>query len=226
MSSETATATLAEQAFGVLQRAIVGGELLPGAKLKISDLEERFGLGATPLREGLSRLVTFGLVAAIGQRGFRVAEISPEDLIDITCARIAVETEALRLSIIRGDARWEGDIVSCLHQMTRSLEGTLDLTDEPPGFEDLHKDFHIALISGCQSPRLIELSSMLYDQALRYRRMMRKRGFATDEFIDHHRELSGLVLERRIDDACASLKLHLASSYRAIYGPLPQSAQA
>ncbi len=220
MTAEAGAATLAEQAFGVLQRAIVGGELHPGSRLKIADLENRFGLGATPLREGLSRLVSLGFVAAVGQRGFRVAEMSPEDLMDITLARSAVEVEALRLSMAQGDARWEGEILSCLHQMSRCLADVTDMADTDQAFEDIHKSFHLALIGGCGSPRLVGLSSNLHDQAFRYRRAMRKRGMTPPEFIKEHQSLADLVLSRKSDEACALLKLHLASTYKAVYGAM------
>src|ERR1700682_4922533 len=87
--------TLSERAAGILQRDILAGKLPPGSRLAITELAQHYEIGATPLREGLSRLVSRGLIVAIGQRGFRVASVSREDLADITCMRTAVEIEAV-----------------------------------------------------------------------------------------------------------------------------------
>src|SRR6478752_4145566 len=96
----TEATTLSERAATLLEQDILAGRLAPGARLGIVDLVQRYEIGATPLREGLSRLMSRGLIVGIGQRGFRVAEVSREDLADITCTPAAVEKEAVRLAII------------------------------------------------------------------------------------------------------------------------------
>ena len=83
--------TLSERAAGLVERDIIAGNLAPGARLGIVDLVERYDIGATPLREGLSRLISRGLIVGIGQRGFRVADVSREDLKDITQMRTVVD---------------------------------------------------------------------------------------------------------------------------------------
>src|SRR4030081_729648 len=100
------TDTLSERAASLVERDIIAGHLAPGARLGIVDLVQRYEIGATPLREGLSRLVSRGLIVGIGQRGFRVAEVSRDDLLDITRMRTVVEIEALRLAISNGDDAW------------------------------------------------------------------------------------------------------------------------
>src|SRR3954454_7139120 len=99
--------TLSERAAGMLQRDILAGKLKPGSRLAITELVQHYEIGATPLREGLSRLVSRGLIVAIGQRGFRVASVSREDLADITRMRVVVEVEALRLAMESGGDAWE-----------------------------------------------------------------------------------------------------------------------
>ncbi|MFX5785409.1 GntR family transcriptional regulator, partial [Acinetobacter baumannii] len=79
---------------------------------------DRYGIGATAIREALSRLVSDGLVESEDQRGFAVASISREDLIDLTNTRMDVEGLALRRSIERGDVEWEVNIVSSFHRLS------------------------------------------------------------------------------------------------------------
>src|SRR5580692_10448946 len=140
--------TLSERAASLVERDIIAGDLAPGARLGIVDLAQRYEIGATPLREGLSRLISRGLIVGIGQRGFRVAEVSREDLLDITRMRTVVEIEALRLAMAQGDDAWEAGILSALHQMRKHIERTgNDFREGAPEFDRIHKAFHTALLA-------------------------------------------------------------------------------
>src|SRR6202166_3309316 len=143
-------ATLSERAASLVEQDILAGHLAPGARLGIVDLVQRYEIGATPLREGLSRLISRGLIVGIGQRGFRVTDVSREDLLDITRMRTVVEIEALRLAMAQGDDAWEAAILSALHQMRRHIQRTgNDFREGAPEFDRLHKAFHSALFSAC-----------------------------------------------------------------------------
>src|SRR5258707_12006930 len=147
--------TLSERAANLVERDIIAGLHAPGARLGINDLVQRYDIGATPLREGLSRLISRGLIVGIGQRGFRVADISREDLLDITRMRTVVEIEALRLAIANGDDAWEAGIVSTLHQMRRHIERTgNDFREGAPDFDRLHQAFHTSRLVACGTNRL------------------------------------------------------------------------
>src|SRR5579863_10461058 len=138
MTQEQEQATLTERAESSLEAAIVKGQLLPGMKLRIAEIAKQFGVSATPMREALSRLVSRGLVVAVGQRGFRVAPTSAEDLADITVTRVALESAALRRAVRVGDARWEGEIISSLHQLKR-IVGRNRILKESPELNLVHK---------------------------------------------------------------------------------------
>jgi DNA-binding GntR family transcriptional regulator len=212
--------TLSERAATLLQHDIIAGNLAPGTRLGIVDLVQRYEIGATPMREGLSRLISRGLIIGIGQRGFRVADISREDLADITRMRSVVEMEALRLAIEHGDDAWEAGIISSLHQMRRHIDRTGDeFREGAPDFDKLHKGFHTALLAACNSKRLLSAHSELYDQAYRYRRVM-MRGFDSgSRFVAAHQLLADRVLARETGPAQAMLTSHLHSTLAYVYPP-------
>lgn len=212
--------TLSERAANLVERDIIAGDLVPGARLGIVDLVRRYEIGATPLREGLSRLVSRGLIVGIGQRGFRVADVSREDLLDITQMRTVVEIEALRLAIQHGDDAWEAAVISALHQMRRHIERTgNEFREGAPDFDRLHKAFHTSLLAACGSKRLLTAHSDLYDQAYRYRRVM-MRGFDSGKkFVAAHQNLADLVLARDLPKAQTMLAAHLRSTLDFVYPP-------
>jgi DNA-binding GntR family transcriptional regulator len=217
--------TLSERAANLLQRDILAGHLAPGARLGIVDLAQRYEIGATPLREGLSRLVSRGLIVAIGQRGFRVAAVSEEDLRDITRIRTVVEVEALRLAMTQGGDAWEAEVLAALHRLRRHVERMgARFSEGSEEFDALHKGFHTALLAACGSPRLLAAHGDLYDQAYRYRRVMMHRIEEAQEFVDSHRMLADRVLARDVAGAQAMLADHLASTLQIVYPPQPGPA--
>ena len=212
--------TLSERAATRVEQDILAGHLAPGSRLGIVDLIERYEIGATPLREGLSRLISRGLIVGIGQRGFRVADVSREDLDDITCMRTAVEIEAVRLAIAQGDDAWEAGILSALHQMRRHIERTGDeFREGAEDFDRLHKGFHTALLGACGSKRMLAAHSDLYDQAYRYRRVMMRQFDSGKKFVRAHQLLADCVLSRDVPGAQAMLAEHLRSTINFVYPP-------
>ena len=168
----------------------------------------------------MSRLVSRGLVVAIGQRGFRVAEVSQADLVDITRVRQLIEVEALRLAMAQGDDAWEAHIVACLHRLNRFVQrGDPGFGEGSAEFDRLHKGFHTALIAACGSARLLDLHGTLYDQAYRYRRVMMTRHIGPDEFARGHSELAALVLGRDVEAAARTLREHLESTIGYVFPP-------
>jgi DNA-binding GntR family transcriptional regulator len=172
------------------------------------------------MREALSRLVSRGLVIAVGQRGFRVALVSADDLADITLTRVTLESAALRRSMRAGDAKWEGEIVSALHQL-KQIAGRNKILKDTPALHHVHKEFHANLIAACGSRRMVELASQLYDQAFRYRRIMLSTAISADDFVAEHEGLAQVVLSRSSNAAVGKLSSHLERTYSDIYGAMP-----
>jgi len=75
---------LTDQAFNCLRRDVMMGHFEPGRKLKLDELQELYGFSSSPLREAMSKLSQEGLIRSDERRGFRVTEISQQDLQDIT----------------------------------------------------------------------------------------------------------------------------------------------
>ena len=202
--------TLADQAAQVVGEEILSGRRPAGSRLHIRELAEQTGIGPTPMREGLSRLVARGLVVAVEQRGFRVAEMNRADLQDILTTRAALETEALRLSIANGDDHWEAGIVASLHRLVRFLQRVPeDARGAVVGeLDKVHKAFHTSLIAACGSARMLDLHSVLHDQGFRYRHTCVK-SFDPPEIAENHRKLAEIVLDRDADAAVEAYRDHL-----------------
>lgn len=164
-------ASLADAAYEQIKRDILNGDLAPGAKLRMDRLSQRYGLGSSPLREALTRLVAEDLVLREQQRGFSVANVSNEELMDLTQTRCWIEEMALRKAIAAGGQDWEEAIVLAFHRLQRVPRPSAGTLLEP-GSEWLirHDAFHAALIAACGSRWLLSFCARMREQSYRYRR--------------------------------------------------------
>src|ERR1700747_2495140 len=147
VSVNNSPVTRGEEVYDVLRAELLNGMLNPGDKLRMVELALRFSVSQSVVREGLTRLAEQGLVVATPQRGFRVRELSVEDIVGLTESRVQIESVALRLAIERGDVQWETQIVAAHHL----LERTPVVDDEGQFREEWairHRDFHEALLAG------------------------------------------------------------------------------
>lgn len=160
--------TLIERTHAQLREDILTGRLAPGEKLLIEHLKDRYEVGAGTLREALSRLVSESMVSAEGQRGFTVAPITLEELVDLTNVRVRVETEALRISIRNGDENWRRQLRAAYETLS-SLEQPL-LSENAVRWEAANTRFHAALLAACDSAWTLRLVHQLTQHGERYRR--------------------------------------------------------
>ena len=182
---------------------IISCELKPGERLRFEALRDRYSVSFSTLREALSRLAAEELVKAEGQRGFVVAPISIEDLKDLTDVRVLIEREALRLAMINGNDEWEAGIISTFHRMEK-LQQRLGKEYYLDGdWGRIHGEFHLALVSACQSPNLLQIREKLFERAHRYRRMSSQFRTKWREKDVEHKAIMDAVLAR--DEGALSL---------------------
>jgi DNA-binding GntR family transcriptional regulator len=192
---------------------ILNGRLAPGARLRLHGLCEAYEVSMSPLREALAGLAGMGLVMQEGQRGFRVAPTSNEDLHDVTQTRVRLEVMALRMAIERGGAEWEASILAAKHRLMRHPRTPERLVDET--WERLHRAFHMALIQACGSPRQFAFCQALHDHFDRYRRIAVGRSGRHPQLRPNHAEIVAAVLEKEADRAAALVTEHIEESAAA-----------
>ena len=95
--------SLAETAYRQLRARIIGLQLGPGELLTETELQTRLGLGRTPIREALNRLIAERLVVVRSRRGVFVSELRLPDLGGLYEVRAHLEGLAAWLAATRTD---------------------------------------------------------------------------------------------------------------------------
>jgi DNA-binding GntR family transcriptional regulator len=206
-----AAQNLTQGAYEGLRADLLACRILPGSRLKIQALCDRFSVSLGAIREALSRLTSEGLVILEPQRGFRAAPISVADLRDLTMVRIEIERLCLTRAITAGNVEWEARLVAAYHRLSRTPErAASDPMRSDDEWAEAHAAFHAALVEGAGSPWLLRIHSQLYAQSERYRRLSIPLGTAKRNVGAEHHEIMEAALRRDLPQAVALMTRHLA----------------
>lgn len=205
---EADTQTLTRNVYDRLRADLLSARLTPGRKLQIRFLMDRYEAGQTPIREALNRLISDGLVECHDQRGFAVASISADELIELTRTRCWVEEIALRHAMAAATQAWEEELLLACHRLTRTKRSLSEAYEEHLEWERLHRVFHRALLAPCGSQSLLAFCDQLADRLYRYRQLSVHKIFPNRNVNEEHQAILNAVLEGAADRAVTLLSSH------------------
>ncbi len=198
-----------------LREDVMAGRYLPGAKIRLEDIRQAFGVSWSPIREAVTRLVSEGLMIADSQKGYRVAPATRTELEETIRLRVLLETQALRLAISMGNDAWEAQLLAAHHRLAK-LESQRISGRETEQWEAWHGAFHAALTEPCQSPILLQFCQHLNKIQDRYRRIFFTRHDVDRDVAGEHRLITEATLERDAQRACELLADHIERTGRNI----------
>jgi len=173
-----------------LSAAITSGELAPGTLVSVPTLASQFDVSATPVREAMLDLEQRGFVEPVRNKGFRVIELSEQDLREIIELRALLEAPAMRSLAgavpVEMMARWR-----VLADQIATFADEVDLA----GFIESDRDFHLGLLGLHGNGRLVAAVAELRSQTrMVHLAKMAKNGELQEAAGEHHLMLD--LLER------------------------------
>ena len=139
--------------------AIVSGELAPGTLVTAPTLAARFGVSATPVREAMLNLQKRGFVDAVRNKGFRITDVSEQDLWEIVRLRQQLEGPPMR-EIARTLQAGAAAELRAKAPLIVDAAAAADL----PAYLAADMDFHLRLLQLHGNRRLIEIVKDLRQQ--------------------------------------------------------------
>lgn len=127
---------------------IRAGTLAPGARLRETELAERFGISRTPVREAIRQLEADGLVAHLPRQGASIRMLDYTEVMELYEMRAVLEGTAARLA-----ARAASDIE--LDELT-ALNKELAATQDSAKAYDLNRQFHMTLLDAAKNRYLVK----------------------------------------------------------------------
>ncbi|USX29157.1 GntR family transcriptional regulator [Oxalobacteraceae bacterium OTU3CINTB1] len=177
----THSATLREQ----IEEMIAVGVFKPGQHLDETELATRFGVSRTPIRETLIQLASMGLVVIRPRRGAIVAELGPQQLVEMFEVMSELEATCGRLAARRMTAEEQKALLAAHEACQAAMEA-----HEPDDYYYKNEVFHEAIYAGSHNQFLIEQTRNLYRRLRPYRRLQLR---VRDRLSNSYREHDGVV---------------------------------
>ena len=185
-----------EEAYASLKRRILLCDLSPGEELREAALAESTGLGRTPIREALRRLVQEGFVEVRPRQGYRVSPITLASVHDVFELRLLLEPAAVELAIRRAPR----ESITALHDLAHAhyVHGDQE-SYERFIVDNLVLHVRIAEIAGNQ--RLAHMLGNLLEEMQRlFFLSLDARDSSTEQMHEHH-ELYDAMLAGDVETA-------------------------
>nr|WP_120634084.1 GntR family transcriptional regulator [Ruegeria sp. EL01] len=184
-----------EQVYQTLRSQILFGELVPGQPVTIQGLTDSLGVGMTPVREAIRRLISDGALVFQGNRRVSVPLLSTADIKEMIFARISIESELSR----RATANLQTVDIDHLERIDRHLDRTI-IDGDVSGYLRLNQAFHETLYSHANAPILSDLAERLW---LRFGPSLRVvcGRFGTQSLPDRHKDIIAALRKGDADQA-------------------------
>jgi DNA-binding GntR family transcriptional regulator len=197
----------AAEVFDVLRGEIIALTLPPGAPLQRAELQRRFGLSSTPVRDALMRLAEEGLVDIYPQHATLVS------LIDLAAAeRSQVLRKAVEIEVVRTLARDTAKApVDKLRSLIRQKTAFADLGEFEP-FTAADGAFHRALFEAAGVLDLWHLIRRESGHIDRLRRLNLPVEGKMREIIGAHTDIVDAIEAGKPEAAQVAMREHLSRS--------------
>jgi DNA-binding GntR family transcriptional regulator len=192
-----------------LRRALLSGDIQPGARIKVAELEKTFGVSHIPIREAVRRLETEGLIVALPQRAAVAAGVDLDDLQGLYDLRRIIECAVIRRSI---DSMTD-EQVERVRLALAELESVVEDHDAPR-FWELHRDFHWALLEPGATAWIERVLDQVWLASQRYVRLFVSR--TVEDAMRDHRALHKCCQKRAGARAAVILERHLDRTELAV----------
>lgn len=228
-TSETVSAepTLSATVLRQLRSDILACHLMPAQRLRLEALRERYGVGASPIREALMRLEAEGLVILEQNKGFRVAPVSRAQLLDLMRTRAEIESLAVRWAIEHGGVDWEADLLAAFHRLSRQPKAITDGNRRiNPDWARAHKAFHNALVAASGSPTLMSIRESLFTRTERYVALSILSKSEPRDDMAEHEQIMQAALGRSAEQAAELMRTHIECTTRKVEMSLTQAPES
>ncbi|WP_028101087.1 GntR family transcriptional regulator [Pseudoduganella violaceinigra] len=207
-----------------IEEMIAMGELRPGQHLDETELATRFGVSRTPIRETLIQLESMGLVVIRPRRGAIVAELGPQQLLEMFEVMSELEATCGRLAARRMTPE-EQQVLLAAHEACKAAVEA----QEPDEYYYRNEAFHEAIYAGSHNRFLFEQTRGLYRRLRPYRRLqLRVRNRIGHSYAEHDGVVQA-ILAGDGDKAAELLRSHVmiqGQRFSDLMASLPQLSQS
>lgn len=147
-----------------LKQEIVKGALKPNQRMIEDDLAERFGVSRTPIREAMRTLESMGYVTFTPHRGWKVKEVSVDEVKEVNVIRAHLAAAATELACVK----LKPSDLAALEKLLVAMVSAVRAGDVGEYFK-LNVEFHAIIGRAAGNQTLSRMLESLDQLTLRYR---------------------------------------------------------
>ena len=204
-----------------LREQIATGRYEPGEQLRQENLARDFGVSVPPVREALKTLEAEGQVLYSPRRGYFVAQLSADELVETYRIRDLLETEAT----LRAVGALTKDDIARMRGAIRDMERA-NRNDDLAQLTAANRIFHFTVLDAAGMPRLTSIVRVLWESTDRYRSLY----FATPQHRrrvnSEHRAIMAAVARGDAATAVELMREHRHHTLEALCRALPGQTPA
>lgn len=151
--------SLREQIEDSLTAAIIAGQIPPHELLTVPVLAQQYDVSATPVREAMLNLARRGFVVPVRNRGFRVREVSRDELENLVKTRRMLECPPM-VEVAR---IFDSPVRPQFDELVAAINDSAEARDFAT-YVRSDKAFHLGLLGLLGNPVLVEVVGNLRDQ--------------------------------------------------------------
>ena len=207
-----------DTAYAELKRRIIHCALAPGERFTEAQLASETGIGKTPVREALTRLIQEGLVGSIPGHGYEVTPITLGDVHDLFSFRRIVESAAAQLAA--------GHIVATDLRRLDALCAVQDVVEDAEGEERYLRanyTFHATIADASGNRRLARAVRQVLDESERLLHLSAPLSTRSEEIAREHKELVDALIAGDAETARRMASAHITESQRLVVDALMTS---
>lgn len=204
--SDTEDGPQGNGAYRQLLVEISRGDLLPGARLRETDLAEHLGVSRTPVREAIRQLEADGLVAHVPRLGATIRVLDYTEVMELYEMRAVLEGTAARLA-----ARAASDIE--LDELI-ALNDELAAAPDPKAAYELNRQFHMTLLDAAKNRYLIKSVNALQKTLLILGPSTLLEADRAEQAVAEHAALLEALKNRDSVQAEALMRAHIEAAHR------------
>ena len=209
------TQSLMDRTYQQMLEAIADGTLMPGQRIRQSELADSLGVSRQPVSHALQLLKRQGLVEEFGRQGLRVVPLDPLRVSQLYEVRAVIDGLAARLAARQVAVRAvkSADITALKQQIAAGA--AFNATTPIPVLVRADTEFHRALYRLSGNPAIEEMTAPLWPHLMRSMAMvLREPDYATRVWQREHATILSCILAGDPAGAEAAACDHAATAAR------------
>lgn len=203
--------SLAKNVYRQLKSDIICGRIKDGYFFTLNELEKRFSISKTPIRDALSALEIEGYLQTLPRKGYLVCPVTQSQIRECFQMRLILETAAVELAVKAADDYELKGIFNLVQRFPEPAE-----EDCVASFNEWNNTFHMAVIAAAHNSILSSTFSSILENLSRIL-LADSRNLDFSNERDEHKEIARALLDRDAARAIQITRSHILQLLDRVY---------